>query len=73
MDSDLIPVFVAVSQAGARQGQIRWVNADDPDIAIRLSLGYLQRLPGVAEAIAEIEPEAEPLAEDADEAGLVGE
>ncbi len=81
MDDDLIPVFVAVAQAGARQGQIRWVNPADPDIARRLSLGFLQRLPSTGDVEPEVEPEAqavediaagpEPLVGDGDEAGLV--
>lgn len=61
--ADLISVRVAVGMAGARQGQTRLVDPDNPHIAECLRQGYLQRLAEPAEE----EPEAveEPTIEDA--------
>jgi len=67
VDGDLIPVRVTVNQAGAREGQVRWVNADDPAIAERLALGYLVRLPLPGEE-AEPEPNEEQPGGDEDDA-----
>jgi hypothetical protein len=44
MEEGMIEVRVAVNMAGAHEGQHRWVDPDDPQIAQRLALGYLVRV-----------------------------